>query len=331
MSLSMLESHLGGNMPLHIELEELNIKQVSEIIGISENQIYKNFKSYIKHLNDYDITFEGKGKKRKFYKIVNYNNSNAEIAYETFKLIIFNVWKFNRKINIDKLLYYMAMILYNQNDETHDSVISSKEFASIIDLDEETISKYKYNLIKNKVIAPKDLSKMVTYISTIEKEIPLYSSRLIPNKNNIYNKINQESSLDEYKYQVKVEIRGILKQHREDRILVDNEVYENYINCCKYIANSPYIKEASGYIRVKSMIENNEMQLSVNAIDRYKAFKEFQKELGIDKLWCVYKTEYTYSFMKNKILLDIIAKSYIYRYPDSIINDKLLEYSIVEL
>ena len=53
------------------QLKEITLTEVSELIGVSEKQINKNFKRYMPKLEKYNILFEGKGKNRKFYKLQN--------------------------------------------------------------------------------------------------------------------------------------------------------------------------------------------------------------------------------------------------------------------
>ena len=296
---------------------------VSQLLGVSEKQLYKNFNRYKSRLEESNIIFEGKGRNRKFYESHDIDITKEEIAYNMFKEIAYNVWGFDRQTNIDKLLHYMGLILSQQRSKRDTSVLSAKTIAKEIQVNENTISKYRKILEKNKVFKPKDLSKMVTYISTEDRVFNTYESRLIPNKG------NTEYS---FKYNTKIGSGNPIYQVGEEKILVDNELMELYNNLAKQIANTPNLSRYSDYKRVKDMVENKKDKLEVNGIHRRIAFDYFRRELGITKLWSVYKTEYEHAFMKEQIILDIITNAFNYKFKDiKKISRRLKEYNITFL
>ena len=307
---------------------EITINEVAETIGVSENTLYKNFKICIPKLEQYGILYEGKGKKRKFYKIQKDIISNENIAYEIFEQIVYNAWGFDRRIDIFKLLHFMSVILITQTIEGHTSILTNKQLANIVDIDEKTIRSYKEKLIENGIIMPSNLSKVVTYASLLETEIPTITSKLRPNINNRFNSINQDPKRDNFNYSIKLVVGDTIKQEAKNKIVVPNDIFDSYLNACKIIANTKNLKNKYDYQEVENLILDNKKEFKITEIDKYIAFQDFKRELGIDKLYQVYKTEYSPNFMKDTVLLDIIVKSFKYIYPDSRLNEKLLKYDM---
>ncbi|MDB8802756.1 response regulator transcription factor [Romboutsia sp. 1001216sp1] len=303
---------------------EVSITDVSQLIGISENQLYKNFKRCEERLKEYNILYEGVGKSRKFYQVESdIPSSKEKVAYDIFKEIAYNVWKFNRQTNIDKLLYYMGLILSKQKSESDASVLSTKEIARQMKVSESTIRKYKKILVSNNVFKPSNLSKMVTYISTEYMEFNTRTSTLIPYADN---------TEDCFKYRIKIVNGEPAYQFAEEKILVDNELMDTFNKLVIEIANRANMKNQSDYNRVKSMFENGEKALNVNMHHKYLAFDYFKRELGITKLWSVYKTEYEPAFMKDDIMLDIITNAFNYKFNDiKKITRNLEGYNIIYL
>nr|WP_195931234.1 hypothetical protein [[Eubacterium] tenue] len=75
------------------------------------------------------------------------------------------------------------------------------------------------------------------------------------------------------------------------------------------------------------MLENKEIEIKANTLDKYIAFQEFKRDLGIDKLWKVVKTEYTPSFMKDTVLLDMLVKSFKNKF-DNLYKNELDKYLV---
>ncbi|MGL5753070.1 MAG: hypothetical protein ACRCXT_21185 [Paraclostridium sp.] len=307
---------------------EININEVAETIGVSENTLYKDFKKCIDKFEQYGITYEGKGKKRKFYQIQQDIVSNEKVAYDTFEQIAYNVWYFDRRVDIDKLLHFMAIILTTQTIEGHTSILSLEEIAKVIDIDRETLRKYKQRLGAYDVVVPHGLSKVVTYASLLETEYKSKVSKLIPNRNNQFNSMDQEPSLDNFQYSIELVDGDIIKQEAKNKVVVDNEIFDSYIRACKTVANTKNLRLKYEYDRVKDMIEQDKKELRVTEADKYIAFQDFKRELGIDKLYQVVKTEYTSRTMKDTLLLDIIVKAFRYKFSDSKLHEKLKKYDM---
>lgn len=307
-----------------IKTIEISKADVSLLIGISENQLYKNFKRCEERLKEYNILYEGRGQNRKFYQVESdIPPSKEKLAYDIFKEIVYNEWGFNRQTNIDKVLYYMGLILSKQKSESDASVLSTKEIARQMKVSESTIRKYKKILVSNNVFKPSNLSKMVTYISTEDREFNTRTSTLIPYTDN---------TEDSFRYRIKIVNGESVYQFAEEKILVDNELMDTFNKLVIEIANRANMKNQSDYNRVKSMFANGEKALNVNIRHKYLAFNYFKRELGITKLWSVYKTEYEPAFMKEHILLDIIANAFNYKFRDiKKISRKLDEYNIIYL
>lgn len=311
-----------------MKLIELTINEVSEIVGISESTLYNKFKGCISKLEQYGITYEGKGKKRKFYKIVKDITSNEQIAYETFEQIAYNAWGFNRQTNINKLLHYMAIILKNQTIPDDEGILSNDDISNIINIDIETIRKYRTKLVDNEIIKPKKFSKRVTYATLQNKVFPTFTNELIPNENNKLNKMDQDKKDDNFKYSVKLIVGEPFVQEYQDKVLIDNDIYDSYIRECKTVANTRDVRIKSDREVLKKIIFTNQDSISIDKKSMITAFNTFKKELGYEKLWQVYKTEYTHKIMDDVVLLDIIVKAFRYKFSDNKLNDELKNYNM---
>lgn len=221
----------------------------------------------------------------------------------------------------------MAVILSMQDIKGNISVVSSNQIANIVGIDKNTISRYKNKLIKNNIFMPSNLSKTVTYATFKDIDVLGIKSELIPHKENCKNRTNQDSKLDNFRYQVRLVADKNINFKRKDNIIVDNSLYEEYLNACRIIANTPFLKDRENYNRVVTMVKHNKHELNVTQKDKYIAFNEFTREIGLVKLYQIHKTEYRTNIMKNKELLDIIVKAFMYRNNNSNVNNKLVKYS----
>ncbi|HBG8638455.1 TPA: hypothetical protein KRH68_000695 [Clostridioides difficile] len=221
----------------------------------------------------------------------------------------------------------MAVILSMQDMKGNISVLSSNQIANIVGIDKSTISRYKNKLIKNNIFMPSNLSKTITYATFKDIDVLSIKSELIPHKENCKNRVNQDKELDNFRYQVKLVADKNINFKRKDNIIIDNSLYEDYLNACRIIANTPFLKDRENYNRVVNMVKHNKQELNVTQKDKYIAFNEFTREIGLVKLYQVHKTEYRTNVMKNKELLDIIVKAFKYRNNNSNINNKLVKYN----
>lgn len=313
--------------------KEISIEEVSELIGVSESQINKNFKQYIPKLEKLNILFEGKGKKRKFYTIKTDIINEYKAAYDNFNQIVYEGWKFNRRIDIDKLIHFMAIILSNQENYSDTSILNHDTIADMVGLEHKTIAKYKKKLVENGIIMPRHLSKTLTYVTKLECKLPSIISELIPNPNN---KIMQNPCDDNFEYEIKLKIGDIINQKYEEKVAIisscsgsegTTDLFNSYARACTLVANTKNMKNKSELNRVKQMLKNKETEIKANTLDKYIAFQEFKRDLGIDKLWQVVKTEYTPSFMKDSILIDMLVKSFKYKF-DNLYKNELDKYLV---
>lgn len=280
---------------------EISVAEVSEIIGISKEQLNKNFKRYIPKLKKYGIMYEGKGKNRKFYKLQK-DVTNEYLAYEMFEQIAYNVWGFNRQTSIEKLLHYICITLYLQETKSKDSFLIQEDIAKTINVNKKTLSKYKKILVDNQVLYPKNLEPYITITSYYKKEFPSWKSRLIPNVNNRLNKIDQPAEADNFKYGYELSIDGVFKQEEDNKVIVSNDIWETYLN------------------------SNNSF------VDFNNSFVDFKYQLGIKELYIIRKSKFINSFMEDEILLDIIYKAFKYKFPGEEKIIKFLEkYNITYL
>lgn len=310
---------------------EISITEVSELIGVSQNTLYKDFKKCVNKLEKHNISYEGKGKNRKFYIIEqDILNQNKE-AYDIFKQIVYNVWKFNRQVDIDKLLHFMIVILKNQGIMDHTSILTHDEIADIIGLQQrQTISKYKKRFVENGVIQKKELSKFTTYCTKLKCELPTLTSILIPNENNL---IKDTLDEDNFQYSYKIVAGEPIKQQYEEKCYLpckcmgdsDTDLFKSYIRACGIVANTKYIRNENELEEILEMHEKGEKELKINSIHRCIAFQDFKKDLGIDKLWQICKTEYSPSFMKDIVLLDMIVRAFKYKF-DNLYENEIDKY-----
>ena len=310
------------------QLKEITLTEVSELVGVSEKQINKNFKRYMPKLEKYNILFEGKGKDRKFYILEDTSKSNEQFAYEIFEQIAYNVWGFDRQTNIDKLLHYMSIILYIKDNKSTLTYLRIEDFARIVGVTKTVINRYREKLIKNNIIMPNELSKTITIVSKLKTEIPTITSELIPNINNKFNRINQDPKRDNFNYFIKLVAGDTIKQEANDFAIVPNELYESYLRECKRVANTKNIAKSSDREATEKLIKEGKLAFTITKYDKYIAIQDFKRELGIDKLYQRHKTEYTLRFLRDKEMLDILVKAFNYKFPNDKLNMKLEKYNI---
>lgn len=310
------------------QLKEITLTEVSELVGVSEKQINKNFKRYMPKLEKYNILFEGKGKDRKFYILEDTSKSNEQFAYEIFEQIAYNVWGFDRQTNIDKLLHYMSIILYIKDNKSTLTYLRIEDFARIVGVTKTVIKRYRKKLIKNNIIMPNELSKTITIVSKLKTEIPTITSELIPNINNKFNRINQDPKRDNFNYSIKLVAGDTIKQEANDFAIVPNELYESYLRECKRVANTKNIAKSSDREATEKLIKEGKLAFTITKYDKYIAIQDFKRELGIDKLYQRHKTEYTLRFLRDKEMLDILVKAFNYKFPNDKLNMKLEKYNI---
>lgn len=169
-----------------MEKELLSCTDVCSIICVSERTLYKDFKKCIPKLEQNKIDWSGKGKNRLFFK--DSSESIDKISYDIFREIILNVWNFNPRTDLKKLLSYMMFIYNHQND---DHIITCENISKSINISLKTLRKYKNTLIKNKIIMPKNLSKLEIYVTTVDST----SFEKIPN--NIYSYFLKSNHLED--------------------------------------------------------------------------------------------------------------------------------------
>ena len=140
-----------------MNIREITLNEISEITGISENQILKNFKRYMPRLELLGITKEGRGKNAKYYITDNLDNDNFKIAYDTFINIFRDAFYFDSRTDFDSLLLFMGYIQSHTLDKDHYFTI--RNFSFISGISERTIGKYVKHLREYNILSPKELSK----------------------------------------------------------------------------------------------------------------------------------------------------------------------------
>ena len=310
--------------------EELTLEEVKEITGLGKSTLLNKFKSCIPNLEKNGITYKGKGRKRKFYKEEKVK-SIEEIAFEVFKQIAYNVWKFSRKTDVESLLLFMGLVLWNQKNTSIYSYYPLETIAKVVGVEKKTIQRYKKKLVDNNIIMPIHLSKVVTVVSKLEEETQVITSKLVEDKLNKLNKLDQEPSKDRFKYSIKLIKNKTIKQKEDCFCMVDNSLFDSYLRACVYVANTRNLKKLDDRLKVKKLIENEENLLTLlkpTKKDRYIAMQEFKKELAIDKLYQRHKIEFTPSFLRDKEMLDILVRAFKFSNNNSAFNRKLEQYKI---
>lgn len=139
-----------------MNIREITLNEVSELTGISENQILKNFKYYLPKLELLGITKEGKGKKAKYY-IKDTEQDKFKIAYDTFINIFRDAFNFDSRTDFDSLLLFMGYIKSHTLDKDHYFTI--RNFSFISGINERTLGRYVKYLREYQILNPKDLCK----------------------------------------------------------------------------------------------------------------------------------------------------------------------------
>lgn len=140
-----------------MNIREIKLDEISDLTGVSENQILKNFKQYLPKLELLGISKEGKGKNAKYYITDNSDNDNFKIAYDTFIGIFRDAFYFDSRTDFDSLLLFMGYIQSHTLDKDHYFTI--RQFSFISGIHENTLYKYVKHLKEYKILNPKDLSK----------------------------------------------------------------------------------------------------------------------------------------------------------------------------
>lgn len=208
---------------------EIAINEVSELVGVSQSQLMKNFKRYIPKLENFNITYEGKGKNRKFYTSQDIY-SDHQLAYNTFKMIAYNVFGFNRQTNIDKLLKYICVLLCLQELKSRESFCTQQAIAERVETNTKTISKYKKILVDNQVLLSQNLEPYITVGSYGYKEFPSYYSRLELRESYI----SEDEKNDIHKFNHYKGIGGIIIQEEQNKVVIDNVIWETFIKSRRF-------------------------------------------------------------------------------------------------
>lgn len=246
-------------------MNEITLKEVSELTGVSENQVLKNYKQYSSKFEALGITKEGKGKKAKYYRIE--SQDPYQVAYEIFISIFRDAFDFNYKTNFDNLLLLMGYIKSHTLDKNH--YFTARQFSYITGIREDTLSYYINQLREYKILKPKYVARKY-YIAQVRD-----------------------------------------KSHEGEFFILETDITK--------------IMQEEGIV---------DAWHGVNILDKYRTkylmseihvqiLRDIQKNL----IYEIHKLEYTYSFLNDELLNEIIYNAYCYK----LMNDNTFLTKTLEL
>lgn len=285
-----------------MELKELKLEEVSKITGISENQLYNNFSKYIQRLEEYSISYEGKGKKRRFFKSI--CDSQERIAYEILTEFLMQECNFSPRTNFIKLIHYMYLVLLNSIDE--DYKYSNYHFEDYIGISEKQLIKYRRKLTEANVMKPKKVSKGIYMYLDLNNEyqecdIDLYNS---------FNQciLNECKNLFKSKYTVDLTNQSDYKKAKD---IITNDFDFSAIDLNLDIKKPKDEKVIKELLTKNDLFRSNEYERFYK-IAFYEVSKAWEIEFGIKHIKFFPNHILDESVSKDNTMISLITNAYSY-------------------
>ena len=135
--------------------KELTLIEVSEILGVSENTVLKNWNKCKDKALQFGIVKEGRGSKAKYIQTI--SNDSNKIAYDILREYLINECNFNVRTDFNKLIHYIYLVLLNSIDEEY--TYNNLGYTNIIGVSEKKLIEYRKKLTECGVMQPKKASK----------------------------------------------------------------------------------------------------------------------------------------------------------------------------
>ena len=270
-------------------IKELTVTEVSEVLGVSEGTVIKNWNKCKDKALSFGIIKEGRGCNAKYIQTI--SDDNNKIAYDILREFLINECNFNSRTDFDKLIHYIYLALLNSIDEEYH--YNNLNYAETIGVSKVSLIEYRKKLTDCGVMKPKRVSKGVyAYLDMDDKyvkcDVDLYDSF-----NNCI--IEEAKRLLEDSYTVNLTDYNDYQRAKE--IITTDFDFEELQNRLLNVSSDlkrELIKDTATNISFK-----NDKDISrFYKIAFYEVSKEWQKELGIKHI----------KFFPNHIISDFIVK-----------------------
>lgn len=284
--------------------KELTLKEVSEVLGVSENTVFKQWAKCKDKALGFGITKEGRGLKAKYIQEI--SEDNNKIAYDILRELLINECRFNTRTDFNKLIHYIYLVLLNSIDEEYS--YNNMNYTNIIGVSEKKLIEYRKKLTECGIMKPKKVSEGIyAYLDT----------------NGAYNKCDLEL-YDTFNKCIVNEAKRLLKesyildmtqnadyQKAKDiiSINVDMEEIENILNNLNINDKKEFLKDTTDNITFKDKLEDISKYYRLAF---YEVSKQWQNDLGIINVR-FYPNHILNDNIKNDIqFIEMITKAYAY-------------------
>lgn len=141
----------------------LTVKEVAEILGVSENTVFKQWAKCKDKAQVLGIIKEGRGKKATYIQQV--SDDKNKIAFEVLREFLIHECNFNTRTDFNKLIHYLYLVLLNTVDKSY--YYSNLGYMYNIGIAEKNLIHYRKKLTEAKIMKSKKASKGVyAYLDT---------------------------------------------------------------------------------------------------------------------------------------------------------------------
>lgn len=281
----------------------LTLKEVAEILGVSENTVFKQWKKFESKALEFGITKKGRGSKAQYIQSI--SDDNNKIAYDILREFLINECGFDTRTDFNKLIHYLYLITLNT---LHNYRYRNSKYMEVIKITKANLISYRKKLTKAGIMQPKHLSRG-TYVYM--------------GMNNIYSKcdfelydsfikciIHTAEQLIENEYNINL-CDNVDYQKARDIITCDFSI-EDLEGIMSSINNKNIKKDV-----VRDKITNIHMNNKYNILKFYKiAFfevsKQWQEEFGIKHVKFFPNHCLSNKVKNDTVFIKMIVNAYIY-------------------
>ena len=286
---------------------ELTLKEVSEILGVSETTVSKSWNKCKDKALQFGITKEGRGRNSIYIQTI--SDDTNKIAFDILREMLINECKFSSKTDFTKVIHYIYLVLLNTIDE--DYCYKNIDYTNIIGVSEKRLIEYRKKLTQCGVMQPKSTSKGIyAYLDT----------------DGVYNKCDVElvELYDTFNKCIENEARRLLKesyildmtqnkdyQKAKDIISIDVDIdeIENIFKNLNIKDKKEFLKDTVDNITFKDKLEDISKYYR---LAYYEVSKQWQNDLGIVNVK-FYPKHLLNDYIKNDMqFVAMIAKAYAY-------------------
>ena len=298
-----------------INIKELTLKEVSEILGISEKTLFTQWKKCEPRAKDFNIHKIGKGKKAEYIQYI--SEDKNKVAYDILREFFINECSFDTRTDFRKLIHYFYLVLLNTTDR---KCFRNSRYMEEIEISKSNLINYRKKLTDSGMMKPKRVSRGIyAYLDM----------------NNIYNKCDVDL-YDNFNTCIVAKAKELLEenyivnltdakdyQKAKDIITSDDFDFEELQDKLLNILNDDLKKEAlKDEIINMNMYDGNDKKnwekdknkniLRFYKIAFYEISKDWQEELGIKHVKFFPSHTMSDFIIRDEIFTDIIVNAYKY-------------------